>query len=145
MTERMSRPGGISEAAHEPVSSGTTKSISEHACIAGPDALATAASNGQHPHKQHNAADVGIAELLEALNYRDDEFAAVCHQKPGGVFRASVMPPNVVPRYVAALGGTVDVWFSVNPTAGPARADCGRGTAEQTTRLSALYIDLDVK
>ena len=47
--------------------------------------------------------------------------------------------------YVAALGDTVDVWSSVNPTAGPARADCGRGTAEQVTRLAGLWADLDVK
>jgi hypothetical protein len=109
---------------------------------------ATSGSNGQHPHKQHDPADhstVGIAELLEILNDRHDEFVAVCHQKHGGPFRASIMPPNVAPRYVATLGDTVNIWAGVNPTAGPARADAGRGTAEQTTRLAALYADLDVK
>ena len=82
--------------------------------------------------------------LLGALGYRDDERVAVCHCKPGGTFRASVMPPDVAPRYVAALDG-VDVWFSVNPTAAPAGVDVGRGTAAQTTRLAALVVDLDVK
>jgi hypothetical protein len=85
------------------------------------------------------------ALLFDTLGYTDREFVAICHQKPGGTFRASVMPSSFAPRYSATLGDTVDVWFGVNPTRGPARPDCGRGTAEQITRLAGLWADLDVK
>ncbi len=83
--------------------------------------------------------------LFDTLRFTDREFVAVCHQKPGGAFRTSVMPPGLAPRYAATLGEGVDVWFGVNPTAAPARADCGRGTIEQVTRLADLFADLDVK
>ena len=87
----------------------------------------------------------GIADLLETLNYRPDEFVAVARQAPGVEFATAVMPPEKAPEYVAALGDTVNVWYGVNPTEGPERAHNGRGTEEQATRLSALYADLDVK
>lgn len=103
----------------------------------------TSHSNGDGRPRHDDT--VGVAELLETLNYRDDEFVAICHQKPGGNFRTSVMAPETAPHYVGALGCTVDTWSSVNPTAGPARADCGRGTAEQATRLAGLFADLDIK
>ena len=88
---------------------------------------------------------MSIADLLETLSYRSDEFVAIAHEAPGGDFQTAVRAPEKVPGYVAALGEAVNVWHSVNPTQGPERTNAGRGTEQQTTRLSALYADLDVK
>ena len=40
---------------------------------------------------------------------------------------------------------TANAYFGVNPIAGPARTGAGRGTADDITRLSSLWADLDVK
>lgn len=91
------------------------------------------------------STSLGIADVLDVLGYRDGEFVSVCHLRPGGPFSTSVMQPSAAPSYVAGLGDEVCVWFGVNPTVGPARSSAGRGTSEQTTRLAALFADLDVK
>lgn len=86
-----------------------------------------------------------LRDLLDdVLGFRPDEFVSVCHD-PGGEFSAAVMTPDRAPQYARSLGDDVNVWFSVNPTSGPARVGGGRGTAAQTTRLAAFYADLDVK
>lgn len=86
-----------------------------------------------------------IADILESLSYRPDEFVSVCHQRRGGDFCTAVVTPDAAPGYVAGLGSGADIWFGVNPTTGPARERAGRGRSADITRLAVLYCDLDVK
>lgn len=81
-------------------------------------------------------------DLLEALDYRDSERISVCYQPVGGDFGVlGIVPVTDAARLAASVGDTGDVWFGVNPTS----ATEGRGDAAHTTRLVALYADLDVK
>lgn len=85
-----------------------------------------------------------FAELLELLGYTDTEHIGICHSS-SGQFHTAVLPPAAAPAYVDALPDTADIWYQVNPTAGPVRTNSGRGTADDVTRLAALWCDLDVK
>ncbi|MCV7205289.1 hypothetical protein H7J71_25115 [Mycolicibacterium peregrinum] len=85
-----------------------------------------------------------FAELLELLGYTDTEYVGICHST-NGQFSTAVLPPAAAPAYVDQLPNTADIWYQVNPTAGPVRTNSGRGTADDVTRLAALWCDLDVK
>ena len=101
-------------------------------------------SNGQ---ARQGYGATPIDELLEVLGATDGEFFAVCSEDKttGRPFASSVMAPSEVAASVAKLSPTADVWFSVCPTAGPARTGEGRGGTADVTRLSAVFTDLDIK
>jgi AAA domain len=86
-----------------------------------------------------------FSDLLETLNYCDDEHVSVCWQRDGGQLEYAVMPPKAAVAAVMQTADTSNVWFSVSPTKGPIRRDGGRGGAEAVTRLAARFADLDVK
>lgn len=90
-----------------------------------------------------------FVELLELLGYTDTEYVGICHST-NGQFDVAVLPPAAAPAFVDALPDTADVWYQVNPTAGPVRASTPerkvkRGGENDVTRLAALWCDLDVK
>jgi hypothetical protein len=89
------------------------------------------------------ALDVS-ALLLDTLGYCADEFVSIGHDADGQ-FSTAVLRPADAARYVAKLPNRANVYFGVNPVAGPARQRAGRGTADDVTRLAALWADLDVK
>jgi P4 family phage/plasmid primase-like protien len=80
--------------------------------------------------------------LRDVLQYDDDEFMSISAQAPGGEFRSAVVPAYEAVARVAALGGDVNVYHGVNPVR---QRETGRGTAMDTTRLAAVWADLDVK
>lgn len=83
--------------------------------------------------------------LLDALGYTADEFVSVCWQVPGGQFRSAVVQASDAVKKAEAIGAGSNIWFGVNPTAGPVRESAGRGSESDTTRVSSLFADLDVK
>lgn len=88
-----------------------------------------------------------FAELLTILSFSDDEYIAVCHKTgndKGAYFHTQVCRAVEAPHVVTTIPDDADIWFSVNPTSGPARKNGGRGKATDVTRLAALYADLDV-
>ena len=82
--------------------------------------------------------------LLQLLDYSPDEHVAICRNQPAAPFRSAVVRSAEALAHVETLPDC-DIWFGVNPTAGPARENAGRGTADDVTRLAALWCDLDVK
>lgn len=103
----------------------------------------TAAS--QHPGLVENtSAGLGVRpldfpDLLDALGH--DEFTAVGYKHVDSEFVAAV----VTSRDAATLTeiDDTDMWFGVNPVAGPVRR--GRGSSDQIVGLSCLWADIDVK
>lgn len=91
------------------------------------------------------SAHLSFAALLDLLNHTDDEFHAVCHESESVTFNSRVTDKQSAAEVVAGLPDNANVWFSVNPTKGPARIKDGRGGAADVTRLAALFADLDVK
>lgn len=81
---------------------------------------------------------VDVFDLL----HRPGEHVSVCHQAPGGAFRADIVPAEDAHAAARALGQGVNVWFGVNPVP---LAGSGRGSIEDVTRWAALWADLDVK
>src|SRR5689334_5634841 len=88
---------------------------------------------------------IDIAAVLAVLNFQPLELVAICHQRPGGIFASDVVRPDEAAALVAEYAQYGDVWFGVNPVAGPPRRNAGRGTAASVTRLAGLFADLDVK
>ena len=86
-----------------------------------------------------------FAALLGTLGFTADEFVSLGYQKPGGAFRTAVLAPADAVGAVAEASTTADMYFGVNPVAGPPRKDAGRGKESDVTRLAALWCDLDVK
>jgi hypothetical protein len=86
-----------------------------------------------------------LGEVLDVLGRVDGEHVAICHKVCGGTFSSAVVESINASALVTSLPDRADVWFSVNPTAGPARASAGRGKERQVTRWAALYLDVDVK
>lgn len=82
-----------------------------------------------------------FAELLTELGHTTH--VSICHQHPGGAFQTRVTTAVDAPDAANITGA--NVWFGVNPVAGPPRTNAGRGTADTIERLVALYADLDVK
>jgi hypothetical protein len=87
---------------------------------------------------------IAVGEILDSLGGQDGEYTAVCH-KLGGQFSSSVVESVDASSRVARLPAQTDTWFSVNPTAGPAREHRGRGDERHVTRWAALCLDVDVK
>lgn len=88
---------------------------------------------------------IGFDEVLETLGGSDDEFTGVCHQRVGGRFMSAVVPSAHASAVVYSLPDEANVWFSINPTTGPARDGGSRGSERDVTRWAALYLDVDVK
>ncbi|AEK09879.1 DNA polymerase/primase [Mycobacterium phage Pixie] len=95
----------------------------------------------------------GFTDLLELLGYADGEHVSINYQAPGGPFQSTVMEyaedSDALQGLAMALGNGRHLWFGVNPTR-PRPVDedgkqKGRGTAEDVTRLAAIWCDLDVK
>ena len=95
------------------------------------------------PPTKPTTRTVGFAELLDVLGYTPGENVSLLADPP---------PPDG-PAYVvvdateaadaaAALPDSSNLYYSVNPI-GPVTA--GRGKAADVTRLSCLWVDLDVK
>ncbi|AYN57245.1 DNA primase [Mycobacterium phage BoostSeason] len=89
---------------------------------------------------------MNFTELLDSLGYTEGEHLSLCHQVPGHNFMANVIEFDdraqaKALRYV----DDCDLWFGVNPTRQRGADEGGRGTAEDVTRLAAVWCDLDVK
>lgn len=84
------------------------------------------------------------ALLLDELGYVDGEFVAIGHAVGGEKLHTRVLPPRHAPAVVMQLPTDANIYFGVNPTAGPAREGGSRGTEADITRLAALVADLDV-
>jgi hypothetical protein len=85
------------------------------------------------------------ALLLGTLGFIDGEFVSLGYEDAGGVFHTAVMAPPDAGAVAAKIPATANAYFGVNPTGGPARSNTGRGTETDVTRLTALWVDLDVK
>lgn len=77
--------------------------------------------------------------LLHALG--EDGYMSVCHQRPGGRFEFRVQLLPAALSTITAIGKTACLWYSVGRMAEPPAS--GRGKAEDVTRLTCLYADLD--
>ena len=86
-----------------------------------------------------------LDEILDSLGWQDGEYTAVCHKPVGGQFSSSVVESANATARVESLPAQSNTWFSVNPTAGPARVGRGRGGDRGVTRWAALLLDVDVK
>ncbi|MGC0271723.1 AAA family ATPase [Pseudactinotalea sp. Z1739] len=85
------------------------------------------------------ATQATTRELFDAL-HRPGEHIAVCHHDAGH-FRATVTPAGDAAILQAGQHMHTDVWHSVNPVRPNVS---GRGTAQDVTRLAALWADLDI-
>lgn len=96
---------------------------------------------------------ISFGDVLDLLGYEIDggEFLAIGYRPVGRGFCSVVRTPEDAIRFVFEylLGPysefDCDVYFSINPVAGPARNDGGRGQERDVTRWNALYGDFDVK
>lgn len=84
-----------------------------------------------------------VTKYLDLLGYSTGDFVGVCYKTDS--FNTAVLPAADVPTYIAGINPAADIWIGINPVGGPVRIGQGRGGAEDVTRLSALYCDLDVK
>ncbi|ASR86348.1 DNA primase/helicase [Mycobacterium phage Amohnition] len=90
----------------------------------------------------------GLTDLLETLGYTDGEHVSLNYQRPGGPFSSTIVEyaedSDALQGLAMSLANGANVWFGVNPTR-PRGDEKGRGTAEDVTRLAAIWCDLDVK
>ncbi|ASR85371.1 DNA primase/helicase [Mycobacterium phage Phrank] len=91
----------------------------------------------------------GLTDLLDALGYTDGEHVSLNYQAPGGPFSSTVVEyaegSDALQGLAMSLGNGKNLWFGVNPTRPRGVDEKGRGTAEDVTRLAAIWCDLDVK
>lgn len=85
-----------------------------------------------------------VTKYLDLLGFSPTDFLGVCYYH-GNQFTTAVLPHSVVSTYIAGIDKTAEIWIGVNPVGGPMRIGKGRGKAEDVTRLTALYCDIDVK
>ncbi len=80
-------------------------------------------------------------ELLERLGRSADDAVTVCYQSAAQGFRVKTTKVSLADTIVDALNElSFNVWYEINP------ADAeGRCKAEDVTRLSAVWIDIDFK
>ena len=97
------------------------------------------------PTERPTEAPVDFAEVLALLGYTADEFVSLIHWASDGAPHTAVLAPADAAATAAELPRTVNAFYGVSPTCGPARRDSGRGKAQDVTRLAALPADLDVK
>ena len=88
---------------------------------------------------------ISFADLLDLLGFAPDEFVSIGHYVDNGSFRTAVRAPSDAPSYVAGLPADANVFYGINPTAGPARENAGRGTEDKITRLATLPLTSTVK
>jgi hypothetical protein len=86
-----------------------------------------------------------LDEMLDCLGWQHGEYTAVCHKAVGGQFAFSVAESANAAARVESLPPQSNTWFSVNPTAGPARVGGRRGGNREVTRWAALVLDVDVE
>ncbi len=91
------------------------------------------------PLAKPKTAPIGFADLLQALGFADDERVSLLALPDRRVW---VVPPKDAPTVLADAGEDSNLFFGVNPVRDTAT---GRGTADDVTRLSCLWIDIDVK
>jgi hypothetical protein len=85
------------------------------------------------------------ALLLGVLGHTDGEYTALGYEDTAGVFHAAVYAPADAPTVILRIPSSANIYFSVNTVRGPARRHAGRGTETDTTRLTALWSELDFK
>jgi hypothetical protein len=90
-----------------------------------------------------SASSTHFADLLDLLNFTTDEHVSLTYWPPGSWKRTVVLRPADAVAFLAKLRDNLNICYGVNPTAGPARKFQGRGTADDATRLSSLFADLD--
>ncbi|AZG43466.1 DNA primase family protein [Gordonia insulae] len=82
-----------------------------------------------------------FADVLDTLGHHTH--TALCYKPADGRFQTIVNTPQLVS--IAATGlPDADVWFAVNPVAGPPRTG-PRGAADTVEALTCLWADLDIK
>jgi hypothetical protein len=86
-----------------------------------------------------------IELLLGTLGFSSDEFVSLRYEDAVGEPHTAVMVPADAVVAAAKIPATANAYFGVNPTKGPARTKCKRGKEADVTRLTALWVDLDVK
>ncbi|QAY02802.1 DNA primase/helicase [Mycobacterium Phage Niklas] len=88
----------------------------------------------------------GLSDLLDLLGYEPGEHLSLNYQAPGGTFRSEVVEygPDIEAQAMARADGC-NAWFGVNPTRPRGVDEKGRGSADDVTRLAAIWCDLDVK
>lgn len=87
------------------------------------------------------------AELFDnTLQYGDDEHVSITYRdNPDAPVTAAIVAAPDTGRYLREqVPPAADVWFGVNPVAGPARQG-KNGAADDVTRLAAIWCDLDYK
>jgi len=84
---------------------------------------------------------LSLPDLLDLLGYSAGELVQTASAHPGGAFTTAVHPYNDLPTF----DPDADHWFGVNPVRYPTRPGNPRPNADEVTRLSALWSDLDVK
>lgn len=85
------------------------------------------------------------ALLLGTLGHRDDEFVSIGREISSESWHTVVTTPDDAVSGVPQIPAHVNVYFGVNPVRAPVRADAGRGTETDVTRLAAIPVDLDIK
>lgn len=85
-----------------------------------------------------------FAALLDVLGHGDNEFTSLLYEN-GANPHTAVKAPAAAITAAAKIPNDANVFFGVNPIAGPARRNAGRGKAEDVTRLAGLWCDLDIK
>ncbi|AXH46906.1 DNA polymerase/primase [Mycobacterium phage Aminay] len=89
---------------------------------------------------------MNFADLLDTLGFTGGEFVSLLTLDRDGNPHSRVVDAAQAAEVAAGLSGPDrNAYFGVCPTRGPARENAGRGTAVDVTRLSGLWIDLDVK
>lgn len=96
------------------------------------------------------ASPIGFPALLGLLGYTDDnpvEHISICY-RINETFTADVHSLAdgfaMVDLLLEAERDVADVWFGLNPVAGPARSG-ERGKATDVLRITSLWADLDIK
>lgn len=86
-------------------------------------------------------SQITFADVLDTLGHHTH--TALCYKKPDGQFSTIVNTPDLVALAAQGLSDA-DVWFSINPVAGPPRTG-PRGNADAIETLTSLWADLDIK
>jgi P4 family phage/plasmid primase-like protien len=80
-------------------------------------------------------------ELLERLGYVEDDSVTVCYQSATQGFRVKQVKVSFADTVVEALTEMkANVWYEINPS-----NVSGRATANDITRLAAVWVDIDYK
>lgn len=80
-------------------------------------------------------------ELLERLGRDGSDNVTICYQSAKQKFASKTIRVDLADNVVAALDSLENnVWFEINPS-----RVSGRATAQDITKLSAVYIDIDYK